>query len=61
MARAGTASPTGPSRPGPEDDWLARWADAPEHADGGSRCVVNGHRIKRWSLTRDETSVNRGA
>ena len=48
MARAGTASPTGPSRPGPEDDWLARWADA-------------GHRIKRWSLTRDETSVNRGA
>ena len=45
---------------GPEEDWLARWAEAdwiPEHADGGSWCVVNGHQMKRWSLTRLEDAA----
>jgi len=45
---------------GLEEDWLAPWADdgwVPEHADGGSWCVVNGHQMKRRFLTRLEDAA----
>ena len=38
---------------GPEADWLTpldRRRLDPEHPNGGSWCIVNSRRIKRWSL-----------